>query len=81
MSKKKFVTEVTVVVHHNNGMEDVYPYTFDGTPTNDALHMIMDRYNRKDVHSIRVENYIGKCIMMRYGAGWDVFGIRRIAED
>lgn len=81
MSKKKFVTKVTVVVHYNNGMEDVYPYTFDGIPKDDTLRMLMDRYNRKDVRSIRVENCLSKCIMMRYGAGWDTFGIYRIAED
>lgn len=81
MSKKKFITEVTVIVHHNSGMEDAHPYVFAGVPTSDDLHVIMDRYDRKDVRSIRVENHLGKCIMMRYGAGWDVFGIRHIAED
>lgn len=81
MSKKKFITKITVVVYYNNGTEDAYPYTFDGIPKDDTLRMLMNRYNRKDVRSISVENYLGKCIMMRYGAGWDVFGIYRIVED
>ena len=77
MSKKKFVTKWSVIVCHDNGTENVYRHECDGVPTYERLSRCMDRYDRRDVRSLRVVNELGKTVMMRYGKSYDVFGIHR----
>ena len=81
MSKKNFVTKWSAIVHHEDGTENIYPHECEGAPTYDMLYKSMDRYDRKDVRSLRVVNCLGKTVMMRYGCGWDTFGIYRKAME